>query len=175
MYGLALIAVGYYSENEPAAGFPTLTHAGLVEELVLLTVPESPGALHYTIHSYDQVAPVVEQSRELNSADISIGACYSDFFEPCALLSCSPMCLAAGCRLPRSGRRLLLPKRISESTTRHPHVRTKPALSLRLLIYATHALPGLCMHSPFNLLPGHHTSSGMRACGTIWPAPMSSP
>lgn len=55
MYGLALIAVGYYSEQEPANGFPSLTRAGLVEELVLLDVPDSPGALHYVIHSYDQV------------------------------------------------------------------------------------------------------------------------
>jgi len=57
MYGLALIAVGYYSEQEPARGFPSLTRAGLVEELVLLDVPDSPGALHYVIHSYDQPAP----------------------------------------------------------------------------------------------------------------------
>lgn len=55
MYGLALIAVGYYAEQEPALGFPSLTRAGLVEELVLLDVPDSPGALHYTIHAYDQV------------------------------------------------------------------------------------------------------------------------
>ena len=59
MYGLALIAVGYYSEQEPARGFPSLTRAGLVEELVLLDVPDSPGALHYVIHSYDQVSMCV--------------------------------------------------------------------------------------------------------------------
>ena len=56
MYGLALIAVGYYSESEPADEFPSLKRAGLVNELVLLDVPDSPGALHYVIHSYDQVS-----------------------------------------------------------------------------------------------------------------------
>lgn len=54
IYGLAMIGVGYYSESEPAQGFPNLGLAGLTEELVLLGNSQSPGALHYIIHSYDQ-------------------------------------------------------------------------------------------------------------------------
>ena len=56
LYGLSLLAVGYYSETEPTAGFPKLSLAGLIEESILLRVPFSPGALHYVIHSYDQPA-----------------------------------------------------------------------------------------------------------------------
>lgn len=54
MYGLALIGVGYYSETEPEDGFPSLSLAGLTEERVVLGNPDSPGALHYVIHAYDQ-------------------------------------------------------------------------------------------------------------------------
>lgn len=54
MYGLALIGVGYYNIDEPINNFPNLMKAGLVEEMTLLKNIDSPGALHYIIHSYDQ-------------------------------------------------------------------------------------------------------------------------
>jgi hypothetical protein len=54
IYGLAVLGVGFYSETEPAEGFPSLTLAGLTEELVVLRDPNSPGGLHYVIHAYDQ-------------------------------------------------------------------------------------------------------------------------
>eukprot|EP00602_Paraphysomonas_sp_CaronLab_P005248 CAMPEP_0185037884 /NCGR_PEP_ID=MMETSP1103-20130426/32887_1 /TAXON_ID=36769 /ORGANISM="Paraphysomonas bandaiensis, Strain Caron Lab Isolate" /LENGTH=556 /DNA_ID=CAMNT_0027576069 /DNA_START=29 /DNA_END=1699 /DNA_ORIENTATION=+ len=54
IYGLAMIGVGYYSETEPEDGFPNLMLAGLTEELIVRRNKESPGALHYVIHSYDQ-------------------------------------------------------------------------------------------------------------------------
>jgi len=50
IYGLSLLAVGYYSEDEPMEGYPTLMSAGLVEEQMLLRLPNSPGAQHYVIH-----------------------------------------------------------------------------------------------------------------------------
>jgi hypothetical protein len=65
IYGLSLLAVGYYSETEPTTGFPNLSLAGLIEESILLSVPSSPGALHYVIHAYDQPALA---SRALSAA-----------------------------------------------------------------------------------------------------------
>lgn len=51
---MAVIGVAYYSETEPADGFPNLQLAGLTEELMVLRNNNSPGGLHYVIHSYDQ-------------------------------------------------------------------------------------------------------------------------
>lgn len=56
MYGLALLAVGYYNEQEPEDGFPNLLAAGAIEQQVVAWNPGSPGGLHYSIHSYDQPA-----------------------------------------------------------------------------------------------------------------------
>lgn len=66
MYGLALLGVGYYSESEPSEGYPNLKLAGLIEEMVVLGNSDSPGGLHYVIHSYDQ-PPFA--SRALESAN----------------------------------------------------------------------------------------------------------
>ena len=55
-YGLALLASGYYSEDEPSLGFPHLSEAGAVEKQVHSRNAASPGALHYMIHAYDQPA-----------------------------------------------------------------------------------------------------------------------
>ena len=55
-YGLSLLAVGYYSETEPADGFPHLKAAGQIELDVIKRNPLSPGALHYAIHAFDQPA-----------------------------------------------------------------------------------------------------------------------
>ena len=56
LYGLALLGVGYYSETEPADGWPHLLEAARLEEAVLAPGrnPEAPGALHYVVHAYDQ-------------------------------------------------------------------------------------------------------------------------
>lgn len=69
------MGVGYYSEQEPANGFPHLTRAGLIEELVLLDVPDSPGALHYVIHSYDQV-----RKRAYECVCLCVNVPYTYFF-----------------------------------------------------------------------------------------------
>lgn len=70
-YGLSLLAVGYYSESEPSEGFPHLSLAGLVEEEVMLRDNNSPGALHFIIHSYDQPATAY---RALNAANRYLNA-----------------------------------------------------------------------------------------------------
>lgn len=49
-----MLAKGYYDESEPQKGFPSLSLAGQVVENILLKNPNNPGALHLTIHSYDQ-------------------------------------------------------------------------------------------------------------------------
>ena len=54
IYGLAWMGLGYYSETEPADGFPALTVAAKYENEVLEQNFDNPGALHFTIHSYDQ-------------------------------------------------------------------------------------------------------------------------
>ena len=56
IYGLSLLAVGYYSSTEASDGYKNLIEAARVEEEVLATNPVSPGALHYIIHAYDQPA-----------------------------------------------------------------------------------------------------------------------
>lgn len=65
LYGLALLGVGYYSEDEPGSGYPNLKMAGLIEEMMTLVNENSPGALHYVIHSYD--SPLMAQ-RALDAA-----------------------------------------------------------------------------------------------------------
>lgn len=65
LYGLAVLGVGYYSDTEPSEGYPNLKLAGLTEELVVLRNENSPGGLHYVIHSYDQ-PPIA--SRALDAA-----------------------------------------------------------------------------------------------------------
>lgn len=54
LYGLSLLGVGYYNENEPAQGFPHLSMAGEIEQQMTARDPNAPGALHYTVHAYDQ-------------------------------------------------------------------------------------------------------------------------
>ena len=54
LYGLSLLAVGYYSESEPAEDYPHLRAAGALEDAAIARNPASPGALHFAIHSYDQ-------------------------------------------------------------------------------------------------------------------------
>jgi hypothetical protein len=54
LYGLALLAVGFYDDYEPQNGFPNLKQAGIIEEEMVFRNPLSPGGLHYVIHAYDQ-------------------------------------------------------------------------------------------------------------------------
>ena len=56
LYGLSLLAVGYYSEEEPSRQWPHLLAAAAAEEAVLARSPRHPGALHLAIHAYDQPA-----------------------------------------------------------------------------------------------------------------------
>ena len=60
LYGLSLLGVGYYSESEPNDNFPHLTQCGLIEQQILLRNPDSPGAMHYIIHAYDQPSTAFE-------------------------------------------------------------------------------------------------------------------
>ena len=122
--------MGYYSENEPAAGFPSLKHAALVQELLLLTVPDSPGALHYTIHSYDQVK---REGRE-RGIGMDVGCRCKMIWHFFLLIPCTTfviicdnvmwcgVVLTAWDGLPRAGCREPLPRRVRESATRHSHV-----------------------------------------------------
>jgi hypothetical protein len=48
LYGLALLAVGYYDEAEPAKGWPRLMEAGQIEEAMALLEPDSPGCARHT-------------------------------------------------------------------------------------------------------------------------------
>jgi tetratricopeptide (TPR) repeat protein len=54
LYGLSVLGVGYYSESEPNNNYPNLRLGGLIEEMMVLRNSNSPGGLHYIIHSYDQ-------------------------------------------------------------------------------------------------------------------------